>query len=455
MAFRVLIFSKNPETNTALTAACNEAGMRVEACSDIFAAIEKGTKQPFSCVLADWSDQPETGFLLKRARESTPNTDIVVIAIVDHDPTTAEMRDHRLDFLIYRPIFPGEAQQVLAKAAEKMPSVSGQDIPAAPAPKNQSAEPPSADTSNSHYSDEGRHESSDTPQPAEEDPASEESAEEPTVFEHSEAQRSFSWREGCAAGLILAALFFLWNARETFVYLAQTREGRVRILKESAAALFYMTPSGATPMGTAGSEARQDAYFSRGPATTETDPSKIGVVSTQAEVNDAHVEVRKPVDFPLPAPVYEPPPPPPVHVEHAAIPDSLRGSTPITRPVVVTVSPAQMMPVSMPATGPVPQPVSEPVSISESAARAMLVQGESPAYPAEAAAQKLQGPVVLQAMIGRDGSVEDLKIVRGSFLLCKAAIPVVKQWRFQPYNLNGHSAQTTTTLTIDFSAAPQ
>ena len=109
----------------------------------------------------------------------------------------------------------------------------------------------------------------------------------------------------------------------------------------------------------------------------------------------------------------------------------------------------------MPATGPVPQQVSEPVSLGEDAARALLVQGENPAYPAEAAAQKLHGPIVLQATIGRDGSVEDLKIVRGSFLLCKAAIPVVKQWRFQPYNLNGHAAQMTTTLTIDFSAASQ
>jgi len=455
MAFRALIFSKNQETNTALTAACNEAGMRVEACSDIFAAIEKGTKQPFSCVLADWSDQPETGFLLKRARESTPNTHVIVIAIVDHDPTTAEMRDNRLDFLIYRPIFPGEAQQVLAKAAEKMPSVSTQDMPAAPAPKHQSAEVVSADTSDSHHSDEERHEYNDASQSMEENTAADDNVEETAAEEHFQSHRSFSWREGCAVGLTLAALFFLWNARGTLVYLAQTREGRVRVLKESAAALFYMTSSGATPMGTAGSEARQDAYFSRGPVGTETDESKIGVVSTQAEVNEAHVEVRKPVDFPLPAPVYQPPAPPPVHVERAAIPDSLRGSAPITRPVVVTVSPGQMMPVSMPATGPVPQQVSEPVSLGEDAARALLVQGENPAYPAEAAAQKLHGPIVLQATIGRDGSVEDLKIVRGSFLLCKAAIPVVKQWRFQPYNLNGHAAQMTTTLTIDFSAASQ
>jgi len=62
--------------------------------------------------------------------------------------------------------------------------------------------------------------------------------------------------------------------------------------------------------------------------------------------------------------------------------------------------------------------------------------------------------VVLQAIISRDGSIEDLKLVRGAFVLSKAAIAAVKQWRFQPYTLNGHAAQTQTTITINFSAPP-
>ena len=116
MAFRALLFSKSPETNAAMTAACKSAGIRAEVCSDIFTAIEKGKTQAFSCVIADWADQPEASFLLKRARESTPNRDTVAIAIVDHDPTPAELRDNRLGFLIYRPISDEEADAVLAKA---------------------------------------------------------------------------------------------------------------------------------------------------------------------------------------------------------------------------------------------------------------------------------------------------------------------------------------------------
>jgi protein TonB len=146
----------------------------------------------------------------------------------------------------------------------------------------------------------------------------------------------------------------------------------------------------------------------------------------------------------------------PVHVQRAAIPESMRNSPPIAPPVVVTVNPAQMMPVSAPQ--PQPQPMvqqgSEPVAVSEEAARALLVHTVNPEYPPEALAQKLHGAVVLQALVGRDGTVEDLKIIRGYFVLGRAAIAAVKQWRFQPYTLKGHAAATQTVITINFSYPP-
>ena len=131
----------------------------------------------------------------------------------------------------------------------------------------------------------------------------------------------------------------------------------------------------------------------------------------------------------------------------------MRNSPPIARPVVVAVNPAQMMPmpVSAPQLQPAIQQISEPVTVSEEAARALLVYTVDPVYPPEALAQKLHGPVILQARVGRDGSVEDLKIVRGYFILGRAAIAAVKQWRFQPYNINGHAAATQTVITINFN----
>ena len=78
-------------------------------------------------MIADWAEQPEASFLLKRARESTPNRDTLAIAVVDHDPTAAEIRDNRLDFLIYRPVSVEEAEAVLTKAAQKMQPSSAAD----------------------------------------------------------------------------------------------------------------------------------------------------------------------------------------------------------------------------------------------------------------------------------------------------------------------------------------
>jgi len=143
MAFRALLFSKSVETNSAMETACESTGIRVEVCSDIFTAIEKGKAQAFSCVIADWADQPEASFLLKRARESAPNRDTVAIAIVDRDPTPAELRDNRLDFLIYRPISAVEADEVLAKACQQMQPMSAEDAEESSGQADASSEGPS------------------------------------------------------------------------------------------------------------------------------------------------------------------------------------------------------------------------------------------------------------------------------------------------------------------------
>ena len=207
-------------------------------------------------------------------------------------------------------------------------------------------------------------------------------------------------------------------------------------------------------VGSAGNDAQQDAYFSRNPASTNAQTPALAVVASESTLTESRIPLPKAADFPLPVPVYVHQDPPPVHVERAAIPESMRNSAPITPPMVETVSPAQMMPVSVPQPQPVAQQFSEPVAVSEDAARALLVHTVNPVYPPEALAQRLHGAVVLQAQVGRDGSVEDLKIVRGNFVLCRAAIAAVKQWRFQPYTLNGHAAATQTVITINFSYPP-
>jgi protein TonB len=92
----------------------------------------------------------------------------------------------------------------------------------------------------------------------------------------------------------------------------------------------------------------------------------------------------------------------------------------------------------------------EPVSLSEELSRRLLLQKVLPSYPEQAVKARLQGPVVLQAWIGRDGTIQDLKLVRGSFLLGQAAYRAVKQWRYQPYLVNGRAVEAETFVTVDF-----
>ena len=450
MAFRALLFSKSSDTNATMTVACQIAEIRAEVCSDIFTAIEKGKTRAFSCVIVDWADQPEASFLLRRARESAPNRETVAVAIVDNEPTAAEMNDNRLDFLIYRPISAEEADVVLAKASLQMKPLTADAL----------AETSVADDANgagaSTASDGAEHSQPNQSASSPADHSVEGADEIAAVEDYIEPRghgNATGFREVLAAMLLIAAMVCLWRSREALVYLARTPEGRFTVLRESVAALFYLNQTGAADVGSVGTDAQQDAYFSRNPASSNGQTPAIKVVATES-TGEERVFLPKAPDMPLPMAVFERQDVTPIHVRRAAIPESMRDSAPIERPVVVTVSPAQMMPVSAPQPQAAVQQFSEPVTLNEEAARALLVHTVNPVYPPEGVAQKLQGPVVLQAVIARDGSVEDLKLVRGYFILGRAAIAAVKQWRFQPYSINGHAAATQTVITINFTYPP-
>lgn len=97
----------------------------------------------------------------------------------------------------------------------------------------------------------------------------------------------------------------------------------------------------------------------------------------------------------------------------------------------------------------------EPVSLSEELSAQMLLEKVQPSYPEQALKAGLQGPVVLQAWIGRDGTIRELKLIRGSLLLGHAAYNAVKQWRYKPYFRNGEAVEAQTYVTIDFRLPQQ
>ena len=66
---------------------------------------------------------------------------------------------------------------------------------------------------------------------------------------------------------------------------------------------------------------------------------------------------------------------------------------------------------------------------------------------------RIQGPVVLQAVISKQGTIENLKVVTGHPLLTPAAIDAVRQWRYRPYILNNDPVEVETQITVNFSLA--
>ncbi len=82
-----------------------------------------------------------------------------------------------------------------------------------------------------------------------------------------------------------------------------------------------------------------------------------------------------------------------------------------------------------------------------------LVHKVVPTYPPLARTARVQGAVILQAMISKSGTIEDLKLLSGHPMLTAAAIEAVRQWRYRPYVLNGEPVEVETEITVNFSLA--
>lgn len=82
-----------------------------------------------------------------------------------------------------------------------------------------------------------------------------------------------------------------------------------------------------------------------------------------------------------------------------------------------------------------------------------LIRRVQPAYPALARSARIQGTVVLQAVISKTGGIENLKVLTGHPMLVPAAIEAVSLWRYRPYILNNEPVEVETQITVNFSLA--
>ncbi|MCC6391854.1 MAG: energy transducer TonB [Bryobacterales bacterium] len=82
---------------------------------------------------------------------------------------------------------------------------------------------------------------------------------------------------------------------------------------------------------------------------------------------------------------------------------------------------------------------------------AKLIRQPKPAYPPLAKQARIQGTVRFQAIIGKDGTIQNLQLISGHPLLVPSATEAVKQWVYQPTLLNGEPVEVVTQIDVNFT----
>ncbi len=91
------------------------------------------------------------------------------------------------------------------------------------------------------------------------------------------------------------------------------------------------------------------------------------------------------------------------------------------------------------------------VRVSSGVSQGLLVRKVQPNYPPLARQARIQGVVLLQATISKEGNIENLQLLQGHPMLAPAAIEAVKQWKYRPYLLNGEPVEVETQVQVNFS----
>jgi protein TonB len=91
------------------------------------------------------------------------------------------------------------------------------------------------------------------------------------------------------------------------------------------------------------------------------------------------------------------------------------------------------------------------ITIGGNVQQAKLVRQPKPVYPPLAKQARISGVVHLAAVISKDGTIQDLKVISGHPLLIPSALEAVKQWVYQPTLLNGEPVEVSTQIDVNFT----
>lgn len=174
----------------------------------------------------------------------------------------------------------------------------------------------------------------------------------------------------------------------------------------------------------------------------------------------------------VPPPAPEPPPPPPVDAPAPPTPvpspDINPHAAPAEAPSVTTAPPPmfagvvgirptdRVASVADPVTLAVPPPPprqesSGPLPVGGNIREPRKIHHVAPLYPMIARAAKVEGAVILEATIAKDGSVTGVRILRSVPMLDEAAVSAVREWRYSVPTLNGQPVDVLMTVTVRFA----
>ncbi len=137
-------------------------------------------------------------------------------------------------------------------------------------------------------------------------------------------------------------------------------------------------------------------------------------------------------------------PPPAIGSNTPYIPGAIPGGGNGGNPIIDNM--LRSLTMNRPAVEP---PPTAPVVISH-VDEARLIYRVQPQYPEIARIGRIEGPVVLHAIIARDGTIRAAEIVSGHPVLARAALDAVRQWRYRPFHLGGHPVEVDTQITVNF-----
>jgi len=458
-----MVFSSDEHTSQSLGQALRELEFEVVCCPEIFSAVEKITSRSFDVVVSDWNEGLEAAFLLKTARELPSNHAAFTIAIANPEAASAA-RKAGADLVLSRPIVPDNVKYALLTCDPFLVHMKTW-LPKLGFPPAEGTLP-----NNTQPNPLPRLENSvaETPRPLRAWPSPlphhsperdnavvpAESIFDDDLLYRSRVQTLFQPPEPSfsvatsirrrSAGRLLPGMAIAVAFLSVGYVFSEPLRGESgptsvaqicgRVLERTEAWLHRPevkeAPSFAVQMAqNDGSEsAPAGRAIGRIRVTPVRDPFLAATAAPQnRQPQPLQVEAQPPSQQQLPA------------TTAVRIPESLK--TPVQAATMRSVA-ARITPSLLAAL--------EPVALSEDLSRRLLLQKVLPSYPEQAIRARLQGPVVLQAWIGRDGTIQDLKLIQGSFVLGQAAYRAVKQWRYQPYLVNGRAVEAQTFVTVDF-----